>query len=535
MRAGAAHAHVTLEQPKAPAGSTVKAVLRVGHGCDGSATHTLRVAHSGRLSRCQADAQGRLVARRPQGRAGATLREPRPPGHRRRGRSHLEGQQPRGLAGRCALRRIRRARSAARRSPARCGSRCSSSASAANGTGPTCRPRHLHPGPESRPRCCSKSRPARRRSFHCIDRPFGSHARALPRHEPSPPIEESAMRSTGRLRLAMLLLPLGIASSAHAACGSAVLHAAATTASRSARWDHVGWSADVRIESLTQTTLRSGTHTIDAERSHRTKKTLERPHGTTPTLVTTIERSFDMQLVARSCGCRWCARDHLHDLIDESTGALGRQRTAGSSPGSATCPLLARWQRHARRPRQQLGRHRRPRSCPPAASTSATTTACAPNARCSPAAAPPTWCSAWPGAACSAAADALNAQADLGAARCNSREQFKPGAPHRAGWPAGPHAFDPSDQRARCRSSVVDKARDSGEQGEPDNSGARPSCRCRPVSTWQSVRARHPVRLRAGARSYQRVNGIQLVPKTSFVLGYTDVILSCNLHKESSP
>jgi len=40
---GAAHAHVTLEQAKAPAGSTLKAVLRVGHGCDGSATHTLRV------------------------------------------------------------------------------------------------------------------------------------------------------------------------------------------------------------------------------------------------------------------------------------------------------------------------------------------------------------------------------------------------------------------------------------------------------------------------------------------------------------
>jgi uncharacterized protein YcnI len=39
-----AHAHVTFEQAKAPAGSTIKAVLRVGHGCEGSATHTLRVA-----------------------------------------------------------------------------------------------------------------------------------------------------------------------------------------------------------------------------------------------------------------------------------------------------------------------------------------------------------------------------------------------------------------------------------------------------------------------------------------------------------
>jgi uncharacterized protein YcnI len=40
----AASAHVTLEQPQAPAGSTVKAALRVGHGCgQGEATHTLSV------------------------------------------------------------------------------------------------------------------------------------------------------------------------------------------------------------------------------------------------------------------------------------------------------------------------------------------------------------------------------------------------------------------------------------------------------------------------------------------------------------
>ena len=42
--ATAAQAHITFEQPQAPAGSNVKAVLRVGHGCEGSATHTLRVS-----------------------------------------------------------------------------------------------------------------------------------------------------------------------------------------------------------------------------------------------------------------------------------------------------------------------------------------------------------------------------------------------------------------------------------------------------------------------------------------------------------
>jgi uncharacterized protein YcnI len=37
----AAHAHVTLEQPEAVAGTPYKAVLRVGHGCDGSPTTSI--------------------------------------------------------------------------------------------------------------------------------------------------------------------------------------------------------------------------------------------------------------------------------------------------------------------------------------------------------------------------------------------------------------------------------------------------------------------------------------------------------------
>lgn len=38
-----AQAHVTLEQGTAPAGGTYKATLRIGHGCDGSATTLVRV------------------------------------------------------------------------------------------------------------------------------------------------------------------------------------------------------------------------------------------------------------------------------------------------------------------------------------------------------------------------------------------------------------------------------------------------------------------------------------------------------------
>lgn len=41
--AGAAQAHVVLEQKEAEAGSAYKAVLKVGHGCDGSATRQISV------------------------------------------------------------------------------------------------------------------------------------------------------------------------------------------------------------------------------------------------------------------------------------------------------------------------------------------------------------------------------------------------------------------------------------------------------------------------------------------------------------
>lgn len=43
LGAAAAQAHVTLEEPQALAGAAYKAVLRVGHGCEGTATHTLVV------------------------------------------------------------------------------------------------------------------------------------------------------------------------------------------------------------------------------------------------------------------------------------------------------------------------------------------------------------------------------------------------------------------------------------------------------------------------------------------------------------
>jgi uncharacterized protein YcnI len=43
LNAGLAGAHATLETAKAPAGASYKAIIRIGHGCDGSPTAAIRV------------------------------------------------------------------------------------------------------------------------------------------------------------------------------------------------------------------------------------------------------------------------------------------------------------------------------------------------------------------------------------------------------------------------------------------------------------------------------------------------------------
>jgi len=40
---GIAHAHITLDQPTAPAGSSYRATFKVGHGCDGAATTAITI------------------------------------------------------------------------------------------------------------------------------------------------------------------------------------------------------------------------------------------------------------------------------------------------------------------------------------------------------------------------------------------------------------------------------------------------------------------------------------------------------------
>jgi hypothetical protein len=310
--------------------------------------------------------------------------------------------------------------------------------------------------------------------------------------------------------LAVLLLPLGIATCAHASCGSAFC-TLLNDRFALGTWDHVGWSADVRIESVTQDKLRSGTRTIDP--SEVTGEEAIERHTYNTNIVTTVERSFDMNwsLALRVPVVR---RDHVHDLIDESTGALGpSERWQFTKLGDME--LLARWQDTSDAPESSWAVTaglklptgsidvtnndgvRAERALQPGSGTTDLVLSLA-----------------W--RRLLTAADSINAQATWNQP-LNSREQFKPGrrVELAAGWA---HAVNPTVS-AVLQASVVDKARDSGGQAEPENSG----------STFVSLSP--GVNVAIGASSvlygyvqvpvYQRVNGIQLVPRTSFALGYT--------------
>jgi hypothetical protein len=318
------------------------------------------------------------------------------------------------------------------------------------------------------------------------------------------------MKTTGARRLLALLLPLAVATPSQASCGSAFC-SLLNDRFALGTWDHVGWSADVRTESVSQTQLRSGTHNISA--SEVTGEEAIERHTDNTNLVTTLERSFDMNwsLALRVPVVR---RDHLHDLIDETTGALGPSES-WQFTRLGDIALLARWQDARQAPEASwavTGGLKLP--------TGSIDVSNADGARAERALQPGSGTTdlilglAWRNLL--TPADALNLQATWVQA-LNLREQFKPGRRFElgAGWS---HAISPVVS-AVLQANLVDKARDIGAQAEPDNSGST------------SVFLSPGVNVAVGAMGmlygylqvpvYQRVNGIQLVPKTSFALGYT--------------
>jgi hypothetical protein len=277
--------------------------------------------------------------------------------------------------------------------------------------------------------------------------------------------------------------------------------------------EHVGWSADVRLESVTQDRLRSGTKTI-APSDVTGEDTIER-HTRNLNLVTTLERAFDEHW-SIALRVPVVKRDHLHDLLDADSGAVGPSehwnftrvgdvQALGRYQDMSTAQNLS-W--------ALLAGFKLP--------TGSTTVTNADGARAERA--------LQPGSGTTDVVlggslrrvfrftDAFNLQASVTQA-LNSLEDFKPGRRSElsAGWS---HAMSPQWSSV-LQLNLAHKGRDSGAQAEPENSGSTMLSLSPGVSV--AVAGHDTLYGFVQLPLYQKVNGIQLVPRAALAVGWTHI------------
>jgi hypothetical protein len=276
-------------------------------------------------------------------------------------------------------------------------------------------------------------------------------------------------------------------------------------------WDHVGWSTDLRLEAVTQNKLRSGTKTIQAS-DVTDEDTIER-RTRNLNLVATLERSFDAHW-SLAMRLPVVHRDHLHDLFDADSGTVGpAERWNFTRVGDAQ--VLGRYQdTSAEQPYgwAVLAGLKLP--------TGAKDVVNADGTRAERALQPGSGTTDLVlGASLRrvlAFSDALNLQATLTQA-LNSREDFKPGrrVELSAGWS---HAMSPQWTTV-LQLNLAHKGRDSGAQAEPENSGST-TLSLSPGASF-AVAANDALYAFVQLPVYQKVNGIQLVPRAALAMGWT--------------
>jgi hypothetical protein len=277
-------------------------------------------------------------------------------------------------------------------------------------------------------------------------------------------------------------------------------------------WDHPGFSADFRLESITQDQLRQGTKKISPAELPEGEEAIER-HTRNLNLVTTIdyaasrEWSFALRIPVLH-------RDHAHDLLDEDTGEIGaHEQWRYTRVGDVQA--LMRWQAPSTNPdlswaltaglKLPTGTHTlangqgvvAERSLQPGSGT--TDLMLGGSARF-----------------VLTVADALNLQLGWSQA-LREADGYKPG--HRldlaAGWA---HAMSPA-WSVVLQANLTQRGRDSGPEAEPEVSGGTTLNLSPGISTaiGQHDLAYGFIQVPV----YQKVNGIQLTPDGSLVLGWT--------------
>jgi len=279
-------------------------------------------------------------------------------------------------------------------------------------------------------------------------------------------------------------------------------------------WEHTGWSVDLRLESLSQTQLREGTRNINASDLPAGEEAIER-HTRNHNLVTTLDYAVD-RTWSFALRVPLIHRDHLHDLLDEETGEIAAtERWKFSKVGDVQA--LARWQAPADAPdfswaltaglKLPTGSHTVTNADGTAAEralqpgTGTTDLVLGASAR-----------------SVLGLADALSLQFTLTQA-LREKDGFKPGRRTElsAGWA---HAVSPA-WSLTLQANLGHRGRDSGADSEPDLSGSTTLS----LSPGASVALGHDDTVYGVVQVpvYQKVNGIQLVPKVGLALGWTHV------------
>ena len=305
--------------------------------------------------------------------------------------------------------------------------------------------------------------------------------------------------------LALLALPAG------ASCGSAFCSLMTDRYAQGAGDPHLGWSTDLRIESVTQDRLRSGTRNLDA--SEVTGEEAIERHTRNLNVVTTVGYGFDANWSV-SVRVPVVRRDHLHDLLDET-------------PGLPSTPEQWRFTRLG--DVQLLARHQGLSTDLTSAyalfgglklPTGSIHVVNADGSRAERALQPGSGTTDLVlGVAARHAvgmSQTLIGQASVTQA-LNTREDFRPGRSIELS--AGlSHAFTPK-VGAVLQVNLRKRERDSGAQAEPENSGST-TLNLSPGLTL-GVGAGSTLYAYVQRPVYQRVNGIQLVPRSALALGWT--------------
>jgi len=302
-----------------------------------------------------------------------------------------------------------------------------------------------------------------------------------------------------------------LASLTHASCGSAFCTLMTDRYAQGTGESHLGWSGDVRLEAVTQTQLRSGTSNLDASQVTGEEAIERRTRN--QNVVTTLGYGIDSDWSV-SLRIPVVKRDHLHHLIDEDTGLpstpeqwrfkkLGdvqvlARRQLPVEDESPAWALFAGLKLPTGSTQVRNGDGARAeRALQPGSGTTDLVLGLA-------------------GRQGMGLSDALIGQASVSQA-LNSREDFKPGTRIElsAGWS---HAYS-QNLGTVLQLNLRHRGRDSGLQSEPANSGSTTvdlspgvTIGVGPSSTLYAY-LQLPV--------YQKVNGIQLVPRHALAVGCT--------------